>query len=109
MGSTRKQQDKIMNQPKPRTHMTGSSEKINRTGRNFIAAVAVLIAVAGAASVALADDPVVGPCPPSGGPPGAVFTSDVDCNKVNGNIYALKTDVYLNGGSKAADRLNGNY
>src|ERR1044071_9253284 len=59
--------------------------------------------------MARADDLVLGPCPSSGGPPGAVFTSDIGCNKVNGNIYDAKTDVYLNGGSKAADRLNGNY
>jgi len=57
--------------------MTASSQKINRLCKNFIAALAVLIAVDGAASVALADDPVAGPCTPSGGPPGAVFTSDL--------------------------------
>jgi hypothetical protein len=89
--------------------MTVTSQNFNRFCKRIIAAMAVLIAVGGAASVALADDPVVGPCPPSGGPPGAVFTSDLDCKKVNGNIYTNKTDVYLNGGSKAADRLNGNY
>src|ERR1051326_8106091 len=59
--------------------------------------------------IARADVLVLGPCPDSGGPPGAVFTSDLNCVKVNGNIYDQKTDVYLNGGSKAADRLNGNY
>jgi len=79
--------------------MTATSQKIIPICKNFIAAITLLIAVAGAASVALAN----------GCPPGAVFTSDVGCNKVNGNIYDLKTDVHLNGGPKAADRLDGNY
>jgi hypothetical protein len=72
-------------------------------------AASVLAVLLLSSPMARADALVLGPCPESGGPPGAVFTSDVDCKKVNGNIYDLKTDVYLNGGSKAADRLNGNY
>lgn len=30
--------------------------------------------------------------------PGAVFTTDLNCAAVNGNIYLSKADVYLNGG-----------
>src|SRR5438105_5984241 len=89
--------------------MTTTRQKLTRICRNTLTALAVAITVAGAAMVAKADALVLGPCPESGGPPGAVFTSDLDCKKVNGNIYALKTVVYLNGGSKAADRLDGNY
>src|SRR5262245_2676375 len=29
---------------------------------------------------------------------GAIFTTDAGCQKINGNIYAMKGDVYLNGG-----------
>src|SRR5439155_17857091 len=52
--------------------------------KNFIAAVALpaLVAMFGTASAVA----------------GALFTTDNFCNKVNGNIYAAKEDVFLNGG-----------
>src|ERR1051326_66924 len=90
--------------------MFAKTQKRYRSCRTIAAALSSAVLFA---SAALADDPTVcsvaGPCPISGGPPGAVFTSDVGCNKINGNIYATKQDVYLNGGPSAANRLNGCY
>ncbi len=43
---------------------------------------------------------------------GAIFTTNADCTQVNGNIYASRMDVYLNGGPKkpgAAGLPNGSY
>src|SRR5262249_43228122 len=34
----------------------------------------------------------------AGAPTGAIFTTDVSGSQVNGNLYAAKTDVYLDGG-----------
>src|SRR5205814_7964777 len=64
--------------------MNASSQKINRLCKQIIAAMALPAAVAmfGTAS-ALA---------------GAIFTSDANCLKVNGNIYDTKQNVFLNGG-----------
>ncbi len=91
-----------------KTRMTATSQKLSRLCKHVTASLMAAVALT---SVALATDDTcstAGPCP-SGGPAGAVFTSDLGCNKINGNIYALKTDVYLNGGSTAANRLNGCY
>ena len=30
---------------------------------------------------------------------GAIFTTDAGCVKINGNIYAAKTDIWLDGGT----------
>ena len=64
--------------------MTATSQKIFPICKNFIAAMAlpVIVAMLGMTSASA----------------GAIFTTDVDCNKVNGNIYTNKTDVWLNGG-----------
>ena len=54
------------------------------------------------ATPALADPPL----------PGAVFTTDINCNGVDLNIYGSKLDVYLNGGPKhpgAASLPDGSY
>src|SRR6266498_1884332 len=64
------------------TGMRTTREKLTRICRNTLTALAVLVAIGGATS-ALA---------------GAIFTTDLNCEKVNGNIYAAKTDVWLNGG-----------
>src|SRR5437762_3589502 len=64
--------------------MTTSSQKINRLCKRTIAAMALpaVVAMFGTTS-ALA---------------GAIFTSDANCLKVNGNIYDTKEEVTLNGG-----------
>src|SRR6266498_1525570 len=64
--------------------MNATSWKINWICKTLITSVA-LTAVVGmfTASTAFA---------------GAIFTSDVSCNKINGNIYDTKQDVWLNGG-----------
>ena len=64
--------------------MTTSSQKINRLCKRTIAAMALpaVVAMFGTASAFA----------------GAIFTTDLNCEKVNGNIYADKADVYLNGG-----------
>lgn len=40
---------------------------------------------------------------------GAIFTTDSTCAVVNANIYAAKTDVYLNGGGKGVSLPDGSY
>src|SRR5437879_1277865 len=64
--------------------MSTTSQKLSRFCKTIIAAVALpaIIATFGTTSAFA----------------GAIFTSDLNCNKVNGNIYAAKTDVWLNGG-----------
>jgi len=64
--------------------MTTTSQKLNRLCRNFIAAVALpaVVAILGTTTATA----------------GAIFTTDAGCVKINGNIYAAKTDVFLNGG-----------
>src|SRR6266496_5183810 len=70
-----------------RTDMTGTSHNFIRFCKRIIAAAAlpVVIAMFGTAS-AMANVSV------------AIFTTDSTCTQVNGNIYATKDDVYLNGG-----------
>lgn len=59
-------------------------------------AVMALAIVPGVASAA----------PPSEPLPGAVFTTDVDCNKVNGNIYPSKDAVFVDGGPQTGGNPN---
>ncbi len=40
---------------------------------------------------------------------GAIFTTDSTCTVVDANIYAAKTDVYLNGGGKGVRLPDGSY
>jgi len=66
--------------------MTTATQKINRLCKNFIAAMAAMVAV-GTAPSALAVQIS-----------GAIFTTTSDGTKVNGNIYDKCCDAYLNGG-----------
>src|SRR5438034_4651448 len=64
--------------------MTTTSQNITRLCKNFIAAMALpsVVAILGTTTATA----------------GAIFTTDAGCVKINGNIYAAKTDVFLNGG-----------
>jgi hypothetical protein len=68
---------------------TGTGKPVRRTNkyRFVILAMGMLITLALVTSVAL-----MAPLP------GAVFTTDVNCNGTDLNIYANKTDVYIDGG-----------
>src|SRR5437879_9527483 len=67
-----------------KTRMTATSQKLSRLCKHLATTLALsaLVAVFGTASAFA----------------GALFTTDIGCNKVNGNIYADKTNVFLNGG-----------
>src|SRR5437867_936959 len=67
-----------------RTRMRTTSQKINRLCKRLIAAAALPAVVAMFGTVSAFA--------------GAIFTTDLNCEKVNGNIYNTKQDVYLNGG-----------
>src|SRR5215472_3624351 len=58
----------------------------------FIGAALLSVGVLALQSVAVAADATVFPVT------GAIWTTDVNGNQVDGNIYAALTDVYLNGG-----------
>ena len=70
----------------------------------FIAAVLVALMAASLNTAAMAQQVT-----------GAIFTTDVDSNFVNGNVYDFDEDVYLNGGPRpnapctAAGLPNGDY
>src|SRR5437667_2596962 len=64
--------------------MSTSSQKLNRLCKRILTALAIpaVVAMFGTAS----------------GFAGAIFTSDLNCDKVNGNNYAARTAVWLSGG-----------
>ncbi len=70
---------------------------MNRSSLYLRLFIPIVVAVALVASVvfgAVAAPPVKG----------AVFTTNSDCTRVNGNIYENKWDVYINGGPKKPGR-----
>lgn len=74
----------------------------NLSVRLILPAVFALVLLAAGVLVAVAAPPVKG----------AVFTTNGQCNQVNGNIYENKWDVYINGGPKkpgAAGLPDGEY
>lgn len=73
----------------------------------FAALPLLLLTLAPANAPALARRP--DPRTLSRGFPGAIFTTDSTCTVVDANIYAAKTDVYLNGGGKGVSLPDGSY
>src|SRR5438128_12010528 len=67
--------------------MSTQSKRLNRFCRGLIASVALPAVVA-----------MFGATPARAGVAGAIYTTTSTGTKVNANLYALKSDVYLNGG-----------